>query len=183
MSAIKDLYDLFSNLHKEVRERDVYATELQKFNLSLQGLGPAPASADSRLWEYDVFISHASEDKADFVRPLATALKHEKVLVWYDEFSLRIGDSLRSSIDSGLANSRFGVVILSKAFFSKNWTRKELAALFSKGATILPVWYGITHADLLRESPMLADIVALHSTDGLPEIVKKLCAIVRTDAA
>ena len=47
-----------------------------------------------------LFISHASEEKADFVRPLAHALKKQGLRVWYDEFSLKPGDSLRRSIDN-----------------------------------------------------------------------------------
>ena len=55
--------------------------------------------------QYDVFISHASEDKDEIVRPLANALRSEGLEVWYDEFSLRIGDSLRRKIDHGLATT------------------------------------------------------------------------------
>jgi len=40
--------------------------------------------------KWDVFISHASEDKDAFVRPLALALCNLGVRVWYDEFSLRL---------------------------------------------------------------------------------------------
>jgi hypothetical protein len=49
-----------------------------------------------------LFISHASEDKEDFVRPLAETLQQLGVKVWYDEFTLKVGDSLRRKIDSGL---------------------------------------------------------------------------------
>lgn len=72
--------------------------------------------------KYDVFISHASEDKDEVVRPLAHALKESGLSVWFDEFELRIGDSLRRKIDRGLANSRFGVIVLSRSFFEKGWT-------------------------------------------------------------
>ena len=71
---------------------------------------------------YDLFICHASEDKDEIVRPLANALMNEGLTVWYDEFTLRIGDSLRQKIDQGLANSRVGLVVLSPAFISKGWT-------------------------------------------------------------
>ena len=71
--------------------------------------------------EYDVFISHAGEDKADVVRPLAEALRERGLAVWYDEFELRIGDSLRRKIDQGIRSSRFGVVVLSPSFFGKGW--------------------------------------------------------------
>ena len=59
---------------------------------------------------YDVFISHASEDKDVIVRPLAIIFERLSVRVWYDEFSLQLGDSLTTSIDKGLQESRYGVV-------------------------------------------------------------------------
>jgi hypothetical protein len=79
----------------------------------------APDADDGVHREYDVFISHASEDKDEVVRPLANALKAGGLNVWFDEFELKIGDSLRRKIDKGLANSRFGVVVLSRPFFGK----------------------------------------------------------------
>ena len=114
---------------------------------------------------YDAFISHASEDKAGFVRPLANALGKMGFRVWYDEFELRIGDSLRQSIDKGLINSRFGIVILSPAFFAKNWPKYELNGLTARELeghkVILPVWHNITKNDVLQFSPSLADKVAV----------------------
>src|SRR5918999_1630237 len=77
----------------------------------------AELEVDSPPKVYDVFISHASEDKTDVVRPLAHALTELDIKVWYDEFELTIVDSLRRKIDAGIANSRFGVVVLSPSFF------------------------------------------------------------------
>ena len=53
--------------------------------------------------QHDAFISHASEDKEAIVRPLAEALVARGLDVWYDEFALRVGSSLRRTIDAGLA--------------------------------------------------------------------------------
>jgi hypothetical protein len=97
---------------------------------------------------YDVFISHASEDKDAFVRPLAKRLRDEHIEVWYDEFSLRVGDSLRRSIDRGLAQSRFGIVVMSPHFFEKQWSQWELDGLVARqiaGAdnVILPIWLDV----------------------------------------
>ena len=78
--------------------------------------------------EYDVFISHASDDKVDIARPLAECLQRKGLRVWFDDFELTLGDSLRRCIDRGLTISSFGVVILSPAFFSKEWPKKELGA-------------------------------------------------------
>jgi len=81
---------------------------------------------------WDAFISHASEDKDSFVRPLATALASFGVNIWYDEFTLELGDSLSQSIDKGLAKSRYGVVVLSKSFMSKSWPQRELSGLVAR---------------------------------------------------
>ena len=81
---------------------------------------------------YDAFICHASEDKELLVRPLAEDLVERGFDIWYDEFELTVGDSLRQSIDRGLASSRFGIVILSPAFLDKNWPQYELNGLTAR---------------------------------------------------
>src|SRR5277367_4797776 len=83
-------------------------------------------------FEWDAFISHASEDKDRFVRPLAHALTSLGARIWYDESTLKLGDSLSQSIDNGLARSRFGIVVLSRAFMSKPWPRHELQGLVTR---------------------------------------------------
>lgn len=117
---------------------------------------------------YDAFISHASEDKAKVVKPLAKHLTGMGFRIWYDEFELKIGDSLRQSIDRGLATSNYGIIVLSEAFFAKNWPQYELNGLVAREMEgrklILPVWHGVTKADVIKYSPSLADKVA-GSTD------------------
>ena len=118
--------------------------------------------------EFDVFISHASEDKDLVVRPLAYALQEAGLRVWYDEFELQIGDSLRRKIDKGLANSRFGIVVLSQAFFGKGWTNYELDGLVTRAITgeqtLLPIWHNISMQEVINYSPSLADKVARDTT-------------------
>jgi hypothetical protein len=135
---------------------------------------------------YDVFISHASEDKGGFVRLLAGQLKERRIEVWYDEFSLRPGDSLRQSIDQGLSKSRYGIVVLSRAFFQKQWTNWELDGLLSRqlhstpGANmILPIWHGVTKEEIIHYSPSLADKVALTSSLTLTELVARIEAVLK----
>ena len=97
---------------------------------------------------YDFFISHASEDKDAFVRELSELLREKGAEVWYDEFTLTVGDSLRKEIDRGLANSRFGVVVLSEHFFKKEWPDRELNGLFAlehgDQKRILPIWHKVS---------------------------------------
>lgn len=133
---------------------------------------------------YDAFISHASEDKEAFVRPLAEQLRDAHIEVWYDEFSLRVGDGLRRSIDRGLAQSRFGIVVLSPNFFEKHWSQWELDGLVSlqmggSSTVILPIWLGLTRDDVVKYSPPLADKVALDADEGLDEIVRQLVEVIR----
>ena len=126
------------------------SAEVQRQNTFLQQLRPtknfdlSPTENQVEIF-YDVFISHASEDKEDFVRPLAEKLTAAGFSVWYDEFQLKIGDKLRRSIDKGLATSRFGIVVFSPDFFQKNWTQYELDGLVQKEMTgkkaILPLWH------------------------------------------
>jgi hypothetical protein len=127
---------------------------------------------------WDVFICHASEDKESFVRPLAKALQKRGFHVWFDEYALRLGDSLRRSIDRGLSSSRFGVVVLSPAFFSKEWPQKELDGLVSRESggkkVILPVWHNVAANDVRKYSPTLSDRFAVASSEGLARVVDKI---------
>jgi hypothetical protein len=122
------------------------------------------------------------------VRPLAAALQQNRVEVWYDEFSLRAGDSLRRSIDIGLSKCRYGIVILSKNFFHKNWPQWELDGLLQRQNSearqlILPVWHGVTRAEVLEYSPSLADKVAVESKKGLDNAVKELLKILQPEGS
>ena len=132
---------------------------------------------------YDVFISHASEDKDDVVRPLAAELAAAGLSVWYDEYELRVGDSLRRKIDKGIAHSRYGIVVLSPAFFAKNWTQYELDGLVTKEMSgtqvILPLWHNLSRDELISHSPSLADKVALSTANyTVAEIANEITAAV-----
>lgn len=126
-----------------------------------------------------IFISHASEDKESIASALAYALRRYNIDVWYDEFSLTVGDSLTESISKGLANCDYGLVILSRNFFSKNWTKKELNGLRSRAYSgdkniILPIWHEITYEYIAKIDPILADIFALDSSLKTDDLVKKI---------
>lgn len=132
--------------------------------------------------QYDFFISHASEDKDDIVRDLAEALRNDGFEVWYDEFELKIGDSLRKKIDYGLSNANYGIVIVSPSFVKKNWTEYELNGMVAREMNghkvILPIWHKITKDEVLKFSPSLADKLALntslHTIEDIVENLKNL---------
>lgn len=139
-----------------------------------------PASENA---EYDVFVCHATEDKAAVARPLAAALDSRGLAVWYDEFELRVGDSLRRKIDAGIAASRFGLVVLSHPFFAKGWAQYELDGLVTRAVdgkqVLLPVWHEISKEQVADRSPSLADKVALKTSDStIEEIADEIAAVV-----
>jgi len=118
-------------------------------------------STEGQDKQYDVFIAHASEDKKDFVEPLANLLQEKGLEVWYDDFVLDYGDSLRREIDKGIANSRRGVVVVSHAFFAKEWPQTEMDGMMAiqmQGGSpyIFPIWHEIEFEDVSRLSPTLA---------------------------
>lgn len=134
--------------------------------------------------EYDVFISYASEDKDSVARPLAHALLNGGLKVWYDDFELRLGDSLRRKIDTGVAKCRFGVVVLSRPFFRKGWTNYELDGLVTRTVSgeqiLLPIWHDITKQELVDYSPSLADKVARSTgTHTVKEIAAEIIEVIR----
>lgn len=136
--------------------------------------------------EYDVFVCHATEDKAAVARPLATALAAREISVWYDEFELRIGDSLRRKIDTGIARSRFGLVVLSHPFFGKGRAQYELDGLVTRSTddkqVLLPVWHEISKEQVADQSPSLADKVALKTSDlTIGEIADQIAAVINGD--
>lgn len=147
-----------------------------------EGYGPLPE--DDR--EYDLFVCHASEDK-DFVRPLVAELEALDVRVWFDETAIRIGDSLRRSIDRGLVHSRFGVVVFSREFFAKNWTNYELDGLVAREMqgrkVILPIWHpDLTAEEMLGYSPSLSDKRALLASElSMAEIAAELTQLIATE--
>lgn len=117
---------------------------------------------------YDVFISHASEDKESFVNPLVEALQDAGIRVWYDALEMEWGKSLREQIDNGIKRSKYAIVVLSKNFFAKKWTNRELDGILAKegvtGVAPLPIWYELTYEDVYNFSPTLSGLYSL-STD------------------
>lgn len=128
---------------------------------------------------WDFFISHASEDKEEAARPIANALIESGFKVWFDEFSLTLGDSLSRSIDQGISKSRYGVVILSPSFFAKQWPRRELDSLATlemsrEEKKILPIWHNIDQKSISEFSPALADKIGVSTTKGLDTVIKEV---------
>ena len=142
---------------------------------------PAPAPpAAARSNDYrDVFLSHAGEDKDAIARPLYEALTALGYSVWFDEAELVLGDSLSEEINRGLAQARFGVVILSEAFLAKRWPQRELNAMVARETSgddkvVLPVLHGIDLRRVADAAPILADLIHVDSREGLPVVADRI---------
>ncbi|WP_341479122.1 toll/interleukin-1 receptor domain-containing protein [Heliobacterium chlorum] len=102
--------------------------------------------------------------------------------VWYDDFNIELGDSLNQTINKGLSNSRYGIVILSHNFFKKEWPIRELNALLSKEKlgekVILPVLHNISIEEIKNYSLLLADKAGVQSKKGLDVVVKQIMGVV-----
>jgi hypothetical protein len=172
--------DLQGNLVTELPQEITGLRALRE--LYLYPRQPTPLPIDRHLKYWDVFISHASEDRESVAAPLADILVRSGLRVWLDQQEIKLGDSIRGKIDEGLSRSRFGVVVLSPAFLRKSWTQQELGGLMSieeQGTkVILPVWHQLTRSELARQSPLLADRAAANTDAGLSAVGSQIVDVV-----
>lgn len=157
---------------RQINELQARLTE----SLSIPKIANEPSAA-----EYDVFVSHAWEDKEGFVDEFVNSLRELGLQVWYDTSEIKWGDSMRKRIDDGLKKSRFGVAVLSPNYIAegKYWTKAELDGLFQLesigGKTLLPIWHNLNKADVMAFSPIIASKLAMTTATMTPqEIAKKL---------
>lgn len=178
------------NVLFEVQQQE-HARQVETLVRDRRGADAAPARARhpsppphgaAEPMQYDAFISHASEDKADVALPLCDALKTMGYRIWLDVFELEVGDDLPRSIDRGLAASRFGIVVLSRSFMTKRWTAYELGGLIARenagGKALLPLRHKASEDDVLAFSPPLAAKFALDtSACTIEELAQKFAAV------
>jgi hypothetical protein len=149
----------------------------------------APAAAvlasPSTSYTWDVFMSHAFEDKVGFVDGLVNCLEAAGLKVWYDKGNLTGGDSLVAGIEEGLRQSRFGVVVLSPRYFAKGWPKAELEALLARDNSdqsrrLLQVWLEISLAQVQEQSLMLASAIAFQADKGVLTVAEALRTVIKS---
>jgi len=128
------------------------------------------------------FICHDSRDKSKVAEPIAQRLAALTCPVWYDKFSLQVGDRLRESIEAGLKQAGKCILIISPRFLSnQGWSKMEFDSIFSRELMerkdiLLPVWVGVTPRQVFEYSPALANRVGINWSLGLNEVVRQLYA-------
>jgi hypothetical protein len=130
------------------------------------------------------FISHDSRDKVTIAEPLAAGLQNLRCPVWFDKFSLKVGDSLKESIETGLRECSKCIFILTPNFLSNGgWSKREYESIFTrelveKQKVILPVWHSVSVTDVYNYSPILADRFAVEWSLGVEEVARRLLSAI-----
>ncbi|HXC17771.1 MAG TPA: toll/interleukin-1 receptor domain-containing protein [Holophagaceae bacterium] len=159
--------------------------EAETRSLTVEYRGPKWAQARSEHESPVAFVSHDSRDKDEVARPLALELAKLGVPVWFDEFSLRLGDPLRESIEKGLRECKFCVLVVTPHFLANpGWTKTEFDAaftreMFEKTKVILPVWKDVQAKEVYDYSQTLANKVAAKWDEGVRTVALKIAALVR----
>lgn len=163
--------DLEKRREKEQNKiQATYEKRIQELsNQALKSIDTKDSNLDVDEEEYDVFISHAWEDKESFVDELVEELINLEICTWYDKERINWGDSMRERIDQGLRKSKFGIVVLSPNYIAegKYWTKSELDGLFQmesiNGKGILPIWHNLTKKQVIEYSPIIANRLAMNT--------------------
>ncbi len=162
--------DSFEKLQIEAKNNGIF----------LQYRGPMFAQKRSEIEKPLAFISHDSRDKDDVARPIAIGLTRLMCPIWFDEFSLKVGDRLRESIEKGIRECKKCVLILSPNFLSNpSWTKTEFNSIFTRELIegtdfLLPVWYGVEKREIFDYSPTLIDRLGVKWDLGEKEVVRRL---------
>ncbi len=141
----------------------------------------------SNHYRYDAFISYAVEDKIPIANELSYLLENAGLKIWYAGRELTAGDSIKEVITTGLQQSRYGIVILSKQYFNKMWPLQEFFTLWEREVNgqkvILPVLYDITPAEVASKNLQLADRWSTNASKGLHVVAKDLVDAINKDRA
>ncbi len=171
---------IYSELPIANSDKEYINTRAAELGHSVKFRGRDYANERNRHDRPHAFISHDSRDKELIAGPLALEMQRLLCPVWYDEYSLKVGDSLREQIEKGLKECKKCILVLTPNYLSnEGWGKKEFDSVFTRELVereqvILPVWYGVTKKDVYKYSPALADRVAANWQDGAAAVAKKL---------
>lgn len=171
---------IYSENELTLKEIELIHSEGLKRNLFVEYFGPVWAKERSAMEKPLAFVLHDSRDKKFIARPLAMKLSGLGIPVWFDEFSLKLGDSLRESIEKGIKDTDYCILIVTKNFLTNNgWTKAEFNAVFSKEIvekkkSMLPIWHEVSTEEVYEYSPSLVDRLAANWSEGVDSVAAKL---------
>lgn len=171
---------IYGEFELSEEELDKLENFSDKKNVSVKFRGIDYAQSREKTIMPLAFISHDSRDKKLIARPLTEELRKRGCPVWYDEFSLKVGDSLRESIEKGIKECRKCIIVLSKHFLANTgWTKYEFNSIITKEFiegknVILPVWDKVIPKDVYEYCPVLADRFGLNWSKGRVEVSRQL---------
>ena len=128
----------------------------------------------------DAFICHDSRDKEKVARVVAEGLKSHGCRVWYDEYSLKPGDSISEKINIGLKSVNHVVVVLSPNFLAKGgWSKREYEIAYTREivkreTVLLPIWVDVSLDQIYEFSPLLCDRKAIDWDLGPSTVCEQL---------
>jgi hypothetical protein len=151
---------------------------------------------DNERWEVqwgeakpDAFICHDHRDKSEFGDPVYEQLARMPLKIFYDKYSIRIGDDLVEKIERGLAECKFAIILVSKTFLeNKAWASHEMRALIHRQIAegrkklILPIWIDVSSEEVRARSPMLAKIAAQRFQDGVEELAREINTVISNES-
>lgn len=176
---------------KEIKKmQTAYENRIKELSMQLvpESINKKQKNRDDEEEEFDVFISHAWEDKESFADEFVEELRNLGIKVWYDTSQIKWGDSMRARIDAGLRKSKFGIAVLSPNYIAegKYWTKAELDGLFQldsvNGKTLLPIWHKLTKKEVMEYSPIIASKLAMSTALMTPkEIAQELMKLLSSE--
>lgn len=135
--------------------------------------------------KHDAFISYASED-TELASELVRSLEARGLNIWYAPIDLKVGDKLLDSIEKGMKESMYGILLLSPAYLDKGWTKYEMDILLrdniEKNRKILPIWHNVTKNEIEVNNSGLAGIVAIKSDAGIESNIESLTSVMTDNA-
>jgi len=127
--------------------------------------------------DFKVFIAHASEDKK-VAKKIANDLTKNGYQVWFDEWEIKVGDSIVDKINKGIKDTAYMIVLFSKNSVDKPWVKKEMNAglikeLERKKVYILPAKLDQCEIPPLFSDKHYADFIISYKK-GIKEIYNAL---------
>ena len=187
MQASRRLF-IYSEANLTAKEISLLKAKAREIGHELQFRSEVFRQERSKYEKPLAFISHDSRDKEIVAKNIAINLQRRLCPVWYDEFSINIGENIRDSIEKGLKECKKCILVLSPNFISnKGWTKIEFDSIFTRQILeeqklVLPVWYKVTKDDVYNYSPSLLNIKgAVWETLGEEKVCIQLYKAIMSD--